>query len=448
MTKKLNKDQNNILQKVKDNFKETYENGDIFCENSLISIKGAAGTGKTFLSNEIVREFVESFKGKNIILVAPTHQATKVLKNAITNNTSNIKYGTIHSFLGLKNVKIDTETGKIKYTRASKKDLSKIALEEFDLCIVDESSMISNDMFELLQEEMTVKGRVKTFLFIGDHFQLMPVEDNGGMYHAIYDRKSINHYELTEIVRNPDMEVIDFVTNIRNMIKDNKKKSDLLQFLVQERDKPHNKIRFFNNKKDFIKDFISKDRFNNISGVIGCYTNESVENYNNKIREYYIKKSGLDFIPDVHPLDIFVVQETADEFFNSEILYLKKVETSEVDFKGRKFNAYKCYTRCDREFYFISSKDKKLYNHTLELLRQNALKNKNLESWEMYYEFKSLFLDVRYHYSNTVHKLQGSTYEEIYVDIINDIQYASDEDFLRLFYVACTRATTNVNILL
>ncbi|MCI0501381.1 MAG: ATP-binding domain-containing protein, partial [Epsilonproteobacteria bacterium] len=60
--------------------------------------------------------------------------------------------------------------------------------------------------------------------------------------------------------------------------------------------------------------------------------------------------------------------------------------------------------------------------------------------WKLFFQIKELFVDVKYTYASTIHKLQGSTYETIYIDL-TDIERMHDKDMMyRLLYVAITRA--------
>jgi len=451
MDYKLTEQQQQIYENIIEDIKEI-KGGDIFGEHSWLSLKGQAGTGKTFLNKQIAKTLLEM--GFNIAVVAPTHQAVKVIRNTIGIQHKKLKFTSLHSFLGLKPGDINPETGERKFKRTAKKYLSGMAKEKFDICILDESSMVSNELFKFLKEEMYQNNRIKSFLFVGDGFQLLPVGDEQGS-HPIYDNPSINHYELTELIRNSDMEIIEFVTKIRNMIENRFTKYDLFNFLVSERDKGiHNKIKFYKTKKEFIKEFIKEDRLGKNDDVIGTFTNINVNMYNEKIRNYYVKdENGV--IPEIHPEDLFVVQESTqddlsfgqDAFVNSEILSLKQSTFEDFNFKGKIFKGYKCITDDNRKFNMLAKESKEDYERTCELLRLNAIKTKNRGNWLMYYDLLKLFLDVRSQYASTLHKLQGSSYRDIYVDL-SDLGYVEDSMLLRLMYVGCTRAKRDVHILL
>jgi len=451
---KLTDEQNNAKDKIIDHLNEV-KNGDIFSENSFISLAGAAGTGKTTLVKYIVQELLKN--GWKICITSPTHQAVKVIKNTININNRNLKYASLHSFLALKPGEINPETGERKFKRETdKRKKSPISLEHFDIVINDESSMISHNMFKFIKEEMYSNHRVKSFLFIGDLYQLGPVDDsNLHNLHAIYDNDKINHYSLTKVLRQKDMETIDFVGTIRNMIKQRNTKYELFNWLVNERDKKvHNKIHFYNTKKEFITTFIKEDRLGKDDDCIATFTNKNVNIYNEKIRNYYTKMPD-GTVPDIHPLDLFVIQESTQEdfnygqnsFINSEIVKLKESHYTDFDFKGKIFKGYKCITEDNRQFNMLHKSSKDDYENACELLRLNAIKTKNRMNWKMYYELLGIFIKVRPQFASTVHKLQGSSYRHIWVDL-SDLGYLDDETLLRLFYVATTRSKNEIHILI
>ena len=69
-------------------------------ENSKHIIVGNAGTGKTYLTSKIVHYFVQKQGANSVAVIAPTHQAVKVLKETIDIPDCIVHYCTVLSMLG------------------------------------------------------------------------------------------------------------------------------------------------------------------------------------------------------------------------------------------------------------------------------------------------------------------------------------------------------------
>jgi hypothetical protein len=148
---------NNIIYEKDDNFKlydkiidsDDYENIlDVCLNNGGCLLIGNAGTGKSYVINEISKKL-------NVVKITPTN------KSAL-----NIRGQTIHRFLKL------NKDGKIPRTT-----IENIKNKKYDLIIIDEISMISKDLWKkllLLKEETKIN-----FLLVGDNKQLPPIEDDG-----------------------------------------------------------------------------------------------------------------------------------------------------------------------------------------------------------------------------------------------------------------------------
>lgn len=61
-------------------------------------------------------------------------------------------------------------------------------------------------------------------------------------------------------------------------------------------------------------------------------------------------------------------------------------------------------------------------------------------AWKTFWKLKGEFTPVRHSYCSTVHKIQGSTLKEVFVDQGDILANPDTETALRCLYVACTRA--------
>ncbi len=142
----------------------------------MLSLTGPVGTGKSFLTAKIVDEINRFIKERsysnndNIRITAPTHKAVRIIKDMLSKQGVNAECMTIHSFLNMKPF-YDYITGSEKFII----DRFKNTHSRSSLLIVDESSMISTELYKFISEAVT-KGCVNTVLFIGDPYQLLPID--------------------------------------------------------------------------------------------------------------------------------------------------------------------------------------------------------------------------------------------------------------------------------
>ena len=61
--------------------------------------------------------------------------------------------------------------------------------------------------------------------------------------------------------------------------------------------------------------------------------------------------------------------------------------------------------------------------------------------WKDYFEFIEQFADLKYNHATTIHKSQGSTYQQVIVNIRNLRICRNQKESLRLLYTAVTRAS-------
>lgn len=129
------------------------------------SLIGAAGTGKSFLMRTLI-EYMDSEFTMEYALCAPTHKAKLVLSR-FTNRDAI----TLHQLLQLSpNIEIlELDFKDLKFRVNDK----RIQIPRGGVVICDESSMINDDLFDLLIEKC-VAFNCKV-IFVGDKCQLRPV---------------------------------------------------------------------------------------------------------------------------------------------------------------------------------------------------------------------------------------------------------------------------------
>jgi ATP-dependent DNA helicase PIF1 len=224
-------------------------------------ITGKAGTGKSTLLKEFVK-YCET-KDINCVVVAPTGIAA-----------INVAGTTIHSMF---QIDIHNPTHLKKLNPAK-----RAILKAIDVLIIDEISMVSDEIFELIEKRMNQAkfgdnphskrfGGVR-FLIFGDVFQLGPVNKENEtqvgyffesqIFQQLYQQGNIIMLELTKIWRQDDSKFIEVLNKIRSGNVDD------------------NDLSLLNNKiiTDNPQDFAKKNNFS-----ILCSTNNQANIYNNQV---------------------------------------------------------------------------------------------------------------------------------------------------------------------
>lgn len=398
----------------------------------FIGLKGAAGVGKTFTVQMIIKAL--SFSRYSIRATAPTHKATRVL----TNNLKNLQYvdiSTIHNFLKLK-LKPNFNTGLQELIDEwSGNNSTKKPMERCDLLIVDECSMVSTELLQHIHNAWK-KGRFKAVLFIGDHIQLKPVDSNStGIFNMI------QFHELKEVMRQAlDNPIINKATQIREMIES--QKYIPLKDLFCENDNSEN-ITILTDGVSFVNKYLSDDS----DKIVCSFTNSTIDTYNRAIR----KRIKGD-IPYIVKDDILVFQESFTK--GDRIIHMNNDEVSV-------YSAFKKFDKAlDIEYWDILPVGKDSfkivdidsigkYNDFLENLKKNASEcdpKERSRNWAIYFDYKGRYADVKYSYACTIHKLQGSTYENVYFDMRSLMRFGDMDTVYRLIYVALTRASEKIFI--
>lgn len=429
---------------------------------------GPAGTGKTYLVKALIKNCNLTYS--SIGLSAPTHKACRVLNESI--KLPNIKTNSLQSDLGLK-LNFDVEKFDINNPPFDPK--GRIKISDFKVYIVDESSMINRDLQTFL--EKICKTNKCKIIYIGDEFQLPPINEN---YSPAL--RGIKVSKLTQIVRqgddNPVSELLPMLrydvehnsTTFLNYISKNKTKfnSDYTKgyCVCNQQEFEQNILVYFNDEKltknvDYVK--------------IIAYTNPVVSGWNKYIRQTIIKDSDKSILTQ-H--DLILSYSTLINQFNDAIIknseeYIIKDIVNYVhpkyELKGFLVKFVAIYGgHVTTPLFIIDHTDRFTIQRYITISNEliNAAKTANskirAQKWRDYYQFKEDCLlltpifksdgktilynkSLDYGFSLTTHKAQGSTFENVFVDVNNIVfdrlgHIRGDiKQINRSLYTACSR---------
>lgn len=448
----LGEEQLQALNLIKDFIKNS--------NDTAFSLCGSAGTGKTTLEKEIIDYLNEEWLDYS--LCAPTHKAALVMRQTTREDAI-----TLHKLLSLSpNVEIlDLDFRELQFRTS--RVVNAIMPKSIILC--DEASMINDDLFDLLIQKC--KDKKAKIIFLSDSKQLNPVKSR--RCSKVYDLP--NQFELTKIYQQSSESAL---TDLLQSLREHKlghldsKFAEAGSLIVTS-----NMGEFLNAAKTQFLDAINER--NILQTKIAAYTNTRVTLFNQAMRKILWQDDK-----PYHKGEFITAYENADfegtMFYNS-MDYIIDNEPEESTFelphfcckvKGYLLDLWDSYDKYSKEVLILSQDNPaEIFENlagTLEEIRFRAIEAKTHSSfkaslyWKQYYELlhsfvtpKALIYDNRvirkksfdYGYASTSHKLQGSSYENIFVDLRN-INTCSDEVVKRqLQYVALSRTRHDAYVL-
>ena len=419
-------------------------------DEKLFMLNGRGGTGKS----TIIRKITESYPGSRYIGITVSHKAKKVLGRVIGRK----RVTTVASSLV---IRLNDQTGEFKPDHFLRRKKG-IPLQKYDLIIVDEASMISQELFD---EIIEFKKPIAKVIFLGDNSQLPPIGSN--KVSPVFELP--NKYTLTEKMRQAATSPI---INIGELISNNYESENTVlraitpELRVNQYDEiSGSSIIFEASRKKvldmFVEDFQSDPRnVNNVKAI--TFNNEnhtsgqSVGNLNRIIRE---KLWGNDAKNQYVPGELLMSYDSfGDEndpiFSNSEdfILlgsYTQKgvlLKASAYDYQLSKTVFFE--DKYDLNYLDLEDEEGNEYDEIPVIAESSKEKFKNdlSKMWNiskpLYFSMKSQVANLQYGYAITSHKSQGSTYQSCYVfedNILGPTNASSIESKNQALYVAVSR---------
>ena len=425
-------------------------------ELPLFLLEGYAGTGKTSVVSSLVKCLQK--KEVNIVLLAPTGRAAKILSN----------YSQHHAF---------TIHKKIYHTKLNPDGYLQLSLqknrEKNTLFIIDEVSMIANTAYTnasgsyvqsgLLDDLIAYvyEGQNCKMLFIGDAAQLPPVGIDESPAMSIEYLKAnyflnITHHKLTDIVRQAlDSGIVSNSMSVRKKID-----KQPFKFPLFDKKNIFKDVACISGEElaDCLQDTYSEYGVDN--AVFITRSNKRANLFNHAIRQRILFRennlSAGDNVMVVHNNYSWIPQNNFTEFIaNGDILEIlslrnwqdmynfsfvdatvKMVDYPELD----SFDVKLLLDTITSENASLSFEEKnRLYQTIAEDYADIPSKKKRqqLIKQNPYYNA----LQIKHAYAMTCHKTQGGQWDVVFLEKGFLKEEMLNNEYLRWLYTAITRAT-------
>lgn len=426
-------------------------------------IEGKAGTGKTTIAKEILKEFED----EQIYVAAVSHKAKGVIKSSFGDDTRGKKFFSIAGLLGMKGIN-DNDTQTTKFQVGLKVPLLD---NPPALLVIDEASMITEDVLKKIIDINSSLSRPFQMLFLGDIGQIQPIRDEQSEFYRtnkdLLNKKSdiFNSKHKSKLITrvrqgeaNPILPYADYFWE--NSQKENPELNPTQHIVRNNQITDKGSLLFSNSEGEVlnsvikaVKNAVEKGLTNHVK-IVTYHVNEKTE-LNQKIHEALFGKdsdySKGDMLILNSPYDLPDVNATME---NSSEIQIKSIQDEDTDEFGvhtlyLETNGT-AYTRTGNEqkdcvIQVVSRNDIGLYNQKLQELASYAKRQTNRalkkQAWSDFWEYKGRYADVDFGYAITAHKSQGSTYDIVIVDEkdIMGTTATSNQEKSELIYTALTR---------
>jgi AAA domain/UvrD-like helicase C-terminal domain len=381
-------------------------------------LSGPAGTGKTYLMGHIIDDVIPRYH-EMCKALGMTADYTEVAMTAMTNKAAEVlsqsirqPVGTIQSFLNLV-VMNDYTTG-----RSTIKKTGRWVIHSHKIIFIDEASMMDTPLFATLLEG-TYNCKL---VFVGDRHQLSPVMEKISPIYA----QGYPVHELLEPVRNAGQPALmALCSQLRTTVETSVfHPIQIVPGVIDHLDDTEMEqalYRYFGSQT--------------MDSRIIAYTNHRVNQFNDAIRD-------LRNLPSYFQRGEILVNGAPAKSGNKTlaaditVTIHQITQPEEVEFKpGIKLWVQTANIRTNAGVYYSNVRvpcDKDHYGKLLKYF-------KSKRDFPSMYDLRDNFFDLRPNDASTIHKAQGSTFENIFVDLSNISTCNMADQVARMLYVAVSR---------
>lgn len=382
----------------------------------VMVLEGYSGTGKTTLVETLIDRLPkllqslrvisdEKAKPMELVLSATTNKAAEAFAQITGQHVP-----TVHNVLGLR-VHKDYRTGK---TTLVPRRGAEILTDS--ILVIDEASYIDKTLLQLVFER-TERCKV---MFIGDPAQLLTV---GCTRSPVFDA-GFTTAKLTEVMRqakgNP---IIDLATAFRGTVNTG-------EFFSFTPDGTHIK---YLPREDFdaaiVNEFDDPTWSHNRSKVL-AWTNKMVIKYNHAIRNC-VKGAPNFHVGDYAVCNKYIGTKECN-LKTDQLVHITDISelSIELDVEGR--------------YYTLDNSERAFMPECRDEARKRLLIAKRQDHFSDVRTIEETWLDLRAAYACTINKAQGSTYDQVFIDLDDIKKCNSGNQIARMLYVAVSRARHTV----
>jgi exodeoxyribonuclease-5 len=395
-------------------------------------LRGGSGKGKTFTVAFLIKRMLKFFEMNRVLddfymepivqITATTNQAAERLHEATGEFTQ-----TIHSLLSL-TVKNDNYTGKT-YLHRRDRSFSKIYNS---IIFIDEASMIDDELEEFIRNSVDTK--TTKIVRIGDPDQILAVDAEQPVGLQVETPYTV---DLVEYCRADALSPITLLGEqfrqaiYTGVIPDIECSNEIIL------------LNGIGTKETIDKYYLSSSQQVNYCKTI-TYTNSKTQEYNQFIRS---KFTSVDIF---QPNEIVVTNGTIVtqidnkvQFRNNSYLRILECTVVQDTLFNETFEVFKITAADINDFNQenIQTIYAFRYPQQLNYILSKLYKSNNFRD---YFEVKNRYADLRQTYAMTSDKSQGSTFENVIIDLNDMRKNKNISHLMRRMYVAVTRAKYKV----
>lgn len=424
-------------------------------DKAIHGLFGFAGTGKSLLLQAWVSKLRQSGYDKPIVFTAPTNKAVDVLARMTDRWGLDVECKTCAKLLGLK-PKTDPKNGEQYFEREYN---GESTIGDYSIVVIDESSMVDSRKTRdgIWEHLIQSAGLMTKLLFVGDYAQLPPVKETISKVFL----EVVEPSTLTEVRRYRGA-IADIATDLRENLG-----RRVEPYFTTNLNEDGTEGLYSLNKDSWESNCIrafSSDKYRLDANYVRAlaWTNKRVGEINSLIRNAIRGEGSPRFVEGERLMMSEHFSRERGAYGASGYRYETIATSQEMEvleaYEGS-LDGFECWYLKVQLFDRDGTKMviPVLHERSIKAFEEDQRELAGAKSWKLFYEKRQQFAWLDYAYAQTVHKSQGSTFQNVFVDLPDMLKNNTKNTFQwpdgkreliwernQLLYVALTRASHRV----